>query len=101
METSIQEVNTVPEYIKNFIDNNLNHLEEIYKGGMEQNNNEGALYMQCKVSTNEMDVTFVDKQMAKQIITDKKWDDLKETRGVKKVFLINDFDINSLFIIYL
>ena len=29
------------------------------------------------------------------------WENLKRTRGEKKIFMIEDYDINSMFIVYI
>ena len=52
----INHIDTMPEYIKTFIQTNKEQLSNIYEVGYQSNNNEGCLGMNCSIETNKMDV---------------------------------------------
>lgn len=97
----INHVDTMPEYIKSFIKSNMEQLNTIYDAGYQNNNNEGCLGMNCSIDQNKMDVFFMDKDLVLKYISSETYEKIKSDSNDKKVYLINDLDINSLFIIYI
>ena len=97
----INHIDTMPEYIKTFIQTNKEQLSNIYEVGYQSNNNEGCLGMNCSIETNKMDVFFMNKGLISNYITSETYEKIKEDSNDKNIYLINDLDINSIFIIYI
>ena len=98
--SKINHVSSAPDYIMKFIKFNQIKLEEIYKEGIEKFK-EGVLGFKCSKEKNKMDVFFMDELMILKMITKESWDNLKNSNKEKKIFLVNDLDRNSMFIIYI
>lgn len=90
----IQGVDSVPEYINVFINSNMKDLLNIYDEGIKDNL--GCLVLKCNPKENKMDVSFFNEEMIKEMI--KKDDIIKHPE--KKLFLVNDLDLNCIFLIY-
>ena len=99
--TSIQHVNSCPEYIDAFIRSNKEQLLTIYEAGYENNQHEGCLGLYCNEETNKMDVMFFNEENLQLMITKESWTDLKYSRGEKKLLICQDCDLNSIFLIFL
>lgn len=97
----IKHVDIMPEYIKSFIQSNKEQLSNIYEVGYQNNNNEGCLGMNCSIETNKMDVFFMNNDLILNHITSETYEKIKSDSNDKSIYLINDLDINSLFIIYI
>ena len=95
---SIENINELPKNIKNFIDSNINKLIEIYDEGINKEN-DGLLYFKCVLEENKIDVMFLGPIQITKIIENNLWEQLKENRNNKKIFLINQK--NNIFILYL
>ena len=98
---SIQNVNSTPPYIESFLQANSNKLFEIYEQGMKEHNNVGCLGLKCSEKENKMDVFFMDEELLLQTLKQESWDSLKESIQGRKLFMIQDLDINSMFLVYL
>lgn len=98
--TSVQNVSSAPPYISDFIGKNMDKLLEIYDNGLKENG-EGALRMVCSQKENKMDVMFFNEENLQLMITKESWNDLKNSRGDKKLLICQDCDLNSIFLIFL
>ena len=97
---NIQNVSTVPPHIDEFLKGNNQKLEEIYDEGIKAFG-DGFLSFKCKKSENKMDVLFLNEEQILANLPVETWENLKTSRNNKKIFLIEDFDINSMFIVYI
>ena len=98
--TSVQNVSSAPHYISDFIGQNMDKLLEIYDNGLKENG-EGALRMVCSQKENKMDVMFFNEENLHLMITKESWEDLKNSRGDKKLLMCQDCDLNAIFLIFL
>mgnify|MGYP001446692945 CR=1 FL=1 len=99
---SIQTINSAPEYINIFIKNNLEKLTGIYDEGININKDGGVLFFQCSEENNKMDVQFKNNEMMLEILEKDSWENLKlSIQENKKLFIVNDIDTNSIFLIYI
>ena len=96
----IQNVSTVPSHINDFLKGNNEKLQEIYDEGIIVFG-DGFLSFKCKKSENKMDVLFLNEEQILANFPKETWENLKNSRNDKKIFLIEDFDINSMFIVYI
>ena len=104
IETSstIQSVNSCPEYINTFIQHNLSKLMEIYEAGYENNNKEGCLGFMCNQETNKMDVMFLNKESITSMLTADSWENLKlSIPDGKKLFFVRDEGLGAVFLLYI
>ena len=99
--STIQQVSSCPEYINTFIQHNMNKLMEIYGIGLSDNG-EGCLTLVCNQETNKMDVMFLNKENIISMLTADSWENLKLSipQG-KKLFIVKDEGLNSLFLLYI
>ena len=98
---SVQNINSAPEYINIFIKNNLEKLTEIYDKGIDNYKDGGVLFLKCSEEKNIMDVQFKNNEMMLEILEKNSWENLKSSIQGKKLFIINDIDKNSIFLIYI
>lgn len=98
--TSVQNVSSAPSYISDFIGKNMDKLLEIYDEGFKEHK-EGALRMSCSQKENKMDVMFFNEENLQLMITKESWNDLKYSRGNKKLLICQDCDLNAIFLIFL
>ena len=96
--TTIQNVSSTPEYISNFINSNLEQLNNIHDGGMDEFK-EGCLGLRCSEEQNTMDVFFMNEEQILVNLQKESWENLKNSTD-KKLFMVNDIDKNSIFLIY-
>ena len=97
---NVQNVKSVPSHIDEFLKGNNEKLTEIYDEGIKEFG-DGFLSFKCKKSENKMDVLFLTEEQILANFPKETWENLKNSRNDKKIFLIEDFDINSMFIVYI
>ena len=100
--SSIQNVDSAPDYIMKFIYNNMEQLCKIYDEGMYNNPDldKGIMVFQCSEKENKMDVQFYNDEMMCEILEKESVMNLKNNiQKDKKLFFIQDLDINSVFLI--
>jgi len=100
--TSIQNVDSAPDYIMKFIHGNMEQLCKIYDEGMINNPelDKGIIVFQCSKENNKMDVQFTNDEMMTNILSKESIIDLKNgIQKDKKLFFIQDLDIKSIFLI--
>ncbi len=100
--STIQNVDSAPDYIMKFIHTNMEQLCNIYDEGL--NNNPGLevgiMVFQCSQEQNKMDVQFMNDEMMCEIIAKESVMNLKNNiQKDKKLFFIQDLDLNSVFLI--
>ena len=96
---NVQNVSSAPSYISNFINHNFTKLIEIYDEG-EKNEGDGVLSFKCSQQDNKMDVFYLNEINILTQITKETWENLKKSTD-KKIFMVNDLDNNSVFLIYI
>jgi hypothetical protein len=100
--SSIQQVNSCPEYIHTFIQHNLSKLHEIYDAGYEANDNEGCLGLICNQDDNKMDVMFMNVETITSMLTSDSWENLKlSIPAGKKLFFVKDEGMGAVFLLYM
>ena len=100
--SSIQNVDSAPDYIMKFIHNNMEQLCKIYDEGLNNNPDldKGIMVFQCSEENNKMDVQFYNDEMMCKILEKESVMNLKNNIVEdKKLFFIRDLDINSVFLI--
>tara|TARA_E500000178_G_C16332907_1_gene449746 strand:+ start:171 stop:482 length:312 start_codon:yes stop_codon:yes gene_type:complete len=100
--SSIQNVDSAPDYIMKFIHNNMEQLCKIYDEGLINNPelDKGIMLFQCSQENNKMDVQFYNDEMMCEILEKESVQNLKNNiQENKKLFFIQDLDINSVFLI--
>ena len=100
--SSIQNVDSAPDYIMKFIHNNMEQLCKIYDEGMYNNSelDKGIMVFQCSEENNKMDVQFMNDEMMCEILQKESVQTLKNNiEEDKKLFFIQDLDLNSVFLI--
>ena len=100
--TTIQNVSSTPDYISNFINSNLEQLNNIHDGGMNEFK-EGCLGLRCSEEKNTMDVFFMNRDLLIKNMSEESWDQLKNSLKERKknLFLVNDLDRNAIFLVYI
>lgn len=100
--TTIQNVSSTPDYISNFINSNLEQLNNIHDAGMDAFK-EGCLGFKCSEKENTMDVFFMNRELLIKTMAEESWENLKNSlkERQKKLFLINDLDRNAIFLVYI
>jgi len=100
--SSIQNVDSAPDYIMKFIHMNMEQLCKIYDEGLNNNSelDKGILVFQCSQENNKMDVQFYNDEMMCEILEKESVVNLKNNiQKDKKLFFIQDLDLNSIFLI--
>ena len=88
--SSIQQVDSAPDYIMKFIHGNIQQLEKIYGEGIAMFE-KGLLAFQCSEKENKMDVQFMNDESMLQVIQKESWEQLKKSiPESKKLFYIKD-----------
>ena len=95
---NVQHISSAPEYISKFINHNFTKLIEIYDQGISENGC-GVLSFKCSESENKMDVYFMNESQILLNLQKESWENLKNSTD-KKIFMVNDLDKNSIFLIY-
>lgn len=98
--SKVQSASSVPPYIDDFIKTNNSKLNEIYDDGISKDAI-GCLYMQCSQKENKMDVSFLNVQGILILISEESWESIVSNSNQKRIYIIRDNDINSIFIVYL
>lgn len=97
----IQMAQSTPPYISTFINNNLQQLNKIYEEGLQVFGC-GILGFQCSQKNNKMDVQFMNEEHICETMQPDSWGKLKQSiPSGKKLFMIMDHDINSMFLVYI
>lgn len=99
---SIQNVDSAPDYIMKFIHSNMEQLCKIYDEGLYNNPRleKGIMVFQCSQENNKMDVQFMNDEMMCEILEKESVQNLKNNIAEdKKLFFIQDLDLNSVFLI--
>ena len=100
--SSIQNVDSAPDYIMKFIHINMEQLCNIYDEGLNNNPDldKGIMLFQCSQEKNKMDVQFYNDEMMCEILEKESVMNLKNNiQKDKKLFFIQDLDLNSVFLI--
>ena len=100
--SNIQNVDSAPDYIMKFIHGNMEQLCKIYDEGMYNNPelDKGIIVFMCSQENNKMDVQFHNDEMMCEILQKESVMNLKNNiQKDKKLFLIRDLDLNSVFLI--
>ena len=99
---SIQNISSAPDYITKFIHGNMEQLCKIYDEGMINNPelDKGIILFQCSEENNKMDVQFMNDEMMCKIIEKASVQNLKNNiKNDKKLFFIQDLDLNVVFLL--
>ena len=99
---SIQNIDSAPDYIMKFIHMNMEQLCKIYDEGLNNNPGleKGIMVFQCSQENNKMDVQFMNDEMMREILEKESVQNLKNNIAKdKKLFFIQDLDLNSVFLI--
>ena len=86
---NVQNINSLPDFIDQFIKFNHDKLIEIYDEGIKVHT-EGLLYFQCDQEKNNVDVFFLFREKIVDMISEESWEMLKRDAGDKKIFLIKE-----------
>ena len=100
--SNIQNVDSAPDYIMKFIHMNMEQLCKIYDEGLYNNPQleKGIMVFQCSQENNKMDVQFMNDEMMCEILEKESVMNLKNNKVEnKKLFFIQDLDLNSVFLI--
>lgn len=101
MSNPIQTVNSAPSYITEFIHTNLSQLNEIFEKEQSERG-PGCMRFLCSQETNKMDVSYMDHGNMCQILREDSWMSLYQNIPQdKKLFFVQDIDLNSVFLIYI
>jgi hypothetical protein len=98
--SEIQQASTTPSYIDTFIKKNMEQLVQIHDEGIDEHKS-GCLGFKCSEKENKMDVFFMDEDLILRMIQKDSWEDLKNNIGNRKLFFINDLDMNAIFLVYI
>ena len=100
--STIQQVNSCPDYINTFVQTNIEQLITIYEAGYSNNNQEGCLSLVCNQETNKMDVMFLNRENITSMLTEDSWENLKlSIPEGKKLFLVKDEGLGAIFLLYI
>ena len=100
--SNIQNVDSAPDYIMKFIHMNMEQLCNIYDEGLNNHPDldKGIMVFQCSQEKNKMDVQFYNDEMMCEILQKESVMNLKNNiEENKKLFFIQDLDLNSIFLI--
>jgi len=100
--SNIQHVDSAPDYIMKFIHMNMEQLCYIYDEGLNKNPEleKGIMFFQCSQEQNKMDVQFMNDEMMSETLNKESIINLKNNiEDNKKLFFIQDLDLNSIFLI--
>ena len=97
---NVQNIKSVPPHIDHFIQGNISKLNEIYDEGIKVFS-DGLLSFKCRQSDNKIDVKFMCEEEVINSLSHDTWEQIKISRNDKKLFLIEDFDISSMFFVYI
>ena len=92
----INKINTLPNYINTFLNKNIKDLLSIYEQGIKENKS-GNLGMKCSQKNNIMDVFFLNDKLSSEFIPKDTYEKIEKN---KKLFIIQDLDLKSIFLVY-
>ena len=98
--TTIQTAGSAPGHVTDFMNKHMEKLMEIYETGIRTEKC-GCLGMKCSKKENKMDVFFMNEEILSAMIQKDSLEQLKESMKDKKLFLVQELDMNSIFLIYL
>ena len=98
---NINSINLLENFLdeRNYEYQSYNDIIEIYDNGISENKI-GVLYFKCSEKENKMEVYFLNEEQILLNLQKDSWENLKNSTD-KKIFLVNDNDINSIFILYI
>jgi len=96
---NIQNISSLPPYLNKFMKDNFDKLNEIYNDNIKLQG-DGLLSFKCKESENNVDVFFMCEEIILKNFPEETWGSLKTSRGNKKIYLIEDLEKSSMFIVY-
>ena len=96
----VKNIETSPDYISSFLRENMDQLIKIHSEGKTEYG-EGCLGFNCSKSENRMDVFYMDESKILQNISKETWETIKSTMNEKRLFLVNDLELKSIFLIYI
>ena len=82
-----------------FNNTNMSKYIIIILEGIELNK-VGVLSFKCSEKENKMDVFFMNEDQILLNLKKESWENLKNSLNDKKLFMVNDLDKNSIFLIY-
>jgi len=100
--SKIQNVNSAPTYIMNFIKGNMEQICKIYDEGLSNNPDleKGILCFNCSENDNKMDVQFMNDEMMCEILEKESVMNLKnDIQDNKKLLFVRDLDRKAVFLI--
>ena len=98
--SQIQNIESTPPYIGDFLKQNMDQLIIIHDEGKEEQGI-GCLGFKCSQTENKMDVFYMNEGTMLETLKKESWEQLKTTIEEKKLFLVNDLDLSSIFLIYI
>jgi len=98
--SQIQNIESTPPYIGDFLKQNMDQLINIHDEGKKEQGI-GCLGFKCSQTENKMDVFYMNEGTMLETLKKESWEQLKITIEEKKLFLVNDLDLNSIFLIYI
>ena len=98
--SQVQNIESTPPYIGEFLKQNMDQLISIYDEGKKELGI-GCLVLKCSQTENKMDVFYMTDEMMLETLQKESWEQLKTTIAEKKLFVVNDLDLKSIFLIYI
>jgi hypothetical protein len=89
--------NSGPDYIHNFIENNISQLNEIFDNEKKQNG-DGILYCKCSDKENKLELIYMNKELFIDSFGQHIWSKLQVD---KRIIYVEDLDISEKFIFYI
>lgn len=96
----IQNIDSTPSYISIFLKQHMDQLLDICESGIKENGS-GCLGFKCSEKDNKMDVFFMNEESILMNISKESWEQLQKSMNDKKLFFIQDLDIQSIFLVYI
>jgi len=100
---NVQNISSLPSYLSNFINSNHEQLNDIYMKSKEQVG-PGILSFKVSDSDNRVDVKYMPEQELLHSLSEEMLEGLKrqaKDNGDKKIYLIEDIEKSSMFIVYI
>ena len=93
----VNNINSGPDYIHAFVESNIEQLNEIYDKGLNDSG-EGILFCKCSIDDNRIEIIYMTKHLFIENNTEEIWNDIQAD---KRIVLIEDLDISSIFVLYI
>jgi hypothetical protein len=91
----------IPDYVHEFIRERKDKLNEIYEGRKSVDGS-GYLHIKINVKENKIDVIYIDEILKRQMLTKEFCENIEtNNKEDKKIYLVEDLKLNSLFILYI